>query len=231
MRPFLAAILSMVALAGVGRADEKAVAATKLKLAQSINITKPISWTWVKWIVEYFSERCDIKMRVDHDAFRKAKMKDPMDLEACLPKVAGIRFETALRVVLRSAWATYRIGVDGEIVIVPDKIRPLAEILPPPAAWIKETLRTPVTNEKPIDGAPLKDLVEFLSDRYETDIMIDIRGFSQRKRGETVEEAEIKLGVFKNVPLEQVLREVAKQVEGTFIVSDELIIVVPGSDA
>src|SRR5262249_25162881 len=69
-------------------------------------------------------------------------------------------------------------------------------------------------------GTPLRDVIEFLSDRYDLTILVDKMAF--RAAGmEAVDELRIELPRMRGVQLGTVLRMLTDQLSGTYIVHDD----------
>jgi hypothetical protein len=84
---------------------------------------------------------------------------------------------------------------------------------------LHEKLGKPVTLEKGIDpNTPLRDALEFLSDRYQLSIIVDASAFKASGLDD-VESAPIKLQRMTNVRLDTILQLVAAQVGGSFLIT------------
>src|SRR5262245_55012049 len=68
----------------------------------------------------------------------------------------------------------------------------------------RPTLDVPVSNEKPVDGAELKDVLEFWSDRHGLRFVVDHAAF-QRAKADRPEETRVKVPKFVRVRLDIVL--------------------------
>jgi hypothetical protein len=95
---------------------------------------------------------------------------------------------------------------------------------------IEAKLDTPVSLEKGIDAnTPLKDVVEFLRDRYDISIVIDTQAF-KAKGVEAVDESPTHLPKLLAVNLGTTLQVLVKQVNGTYEVKDKHVLIVPLDD-
>src|SRR5262245_22284945 len=83
-----------------------------------------------------------------------------------------------------------------------------------PGQAMREKLATAVTLDKGIDpNTPLKDALEFLSDRYDVTIIVDSNAFAQIGV-QKVEEQPVQLPKMSGIPLSTVLRLLLGQVKG-----------------
>src|SRR5205823_6035346 len=84
--------------------------------------------------------------------------------------------------------------------------------------------------EKAIDNAPLRDVIEFLSDKYEMTILVDTQAFDQQGQ-KTVEDSPVKLPKMPGVTLSTVLRLLLSQVNGTYLIRRDYIEITTGDRA
>ena len=95
-------------------------------------------------------------------------------------------------------------------------------------AHFEETLDKPITLDKGIDRkTPLKDALEFLSDRHNVSIRIDNAAFKERLKLDDVGNAPVHLPRLANVRLGLVLTLLAKQVNGSYDVKRDHIEIMP----
>jgi hypothetical protein len=83
---------------------------------------------------------------------------------------------------------------------------------------IQGKLAKPVTLDQGIPEAPLKDVLEFLQDRYDLTIHLDKLVFEKDLHVKAIETSTIKLPVLTNVSLDEVLNRIADQIKGTCVV-------------
>jgi tetratricopeptide (TPR) repeat protein len=96
---------------------------------------------------------------------------------------------------------------------------------------LKTKLDQRISLEKGIDAnTPLKDALEFLSDRYEVTILVDTAAFSQAGQ-DSVEDKPVRLPKMTQVSLGTVLRLLAGQVDGTYLVRRDYIEITTGQRA
>ena len=101
---------------------------------------------------------------------------------------------------------------------------------PPPRtshapAALCEALQQPISIDKPIEGSPLKDVLEFLSDKYNLTFIVDTQAFEQAGvgGGRNVEDTQVRLPKMPGVTLSTVLRFLFAQVNGTYLVRRDYI--------
>ena len=86
---------------------------------------------------------------------------------------------------------------------------------------LQEKLNKPVTLDKGIDrNAPLKDALEFLSDRLDVTILVDEAAFKLESI-DNVEDLPVHLPRMSNVHLQTVLQLLSDQVNGTYLIKPD----------
>jgi tetratricopeptide (TPR) repeat protein len=94
---------------------------------------------------------------------------------------------------------------------------------------MREKLNKTVDLEKGIEAnTPLKDALEFLSDRYQITILVDSAAFKSDLSVDAVEEQPVKLPKMTGVSLATVLRMITAQINGTFMVRRDFIEITTG---
>jgi hypothetical protein len=80
------------------------------------------------------------------------------------------------------------------------------------------------TLDKPIENVPLKDVLEFLSDKYTVTILVDGKSFSGGpaaavvlNAADEVLNAQINVPVMKNVRLATILKHIVDQIDGVYL--------------
>jgi hypothetical protein len=174
-------------------------------------------------VLAYLREHYSVKVVIDQDAFKQAGLARPDKVLIDLPKLPGVPLELALELAVRQAGGTVHADAD-RIVIAPGKPRDYTSFLPPPGPAMREKMLKKTLIEKPISSAPLRDILEFLSDRYEMTILVDTSAFDKIRRGVldtpcSSPAADTKLIEFLNY--------FAAQVEGKVLVRDEIILILP----
>jgi RNA polymerase sigma factor (sigma-70 family) len=107
---------------------------------------------------------------------------------------------------------------------------------PTPASSLVQTatliakLTGPATIEKPIDGAILKDVLEFLHEQCDVRFIIDIQAF-ERIGKKTVEDEQVRLPKMTGVTLDTILRHVLAQVNGAVMVRNNHLEVISRDQA
>jgi hypothetical protein len=103
----------------------------------------------------------------------------------------------------------------------------LTKVYDPSQRWIYERLSKPVSLEKGFtDGTPLKEVLEFLSDRYDMDIHIDESAFKKIGKGRP---GEVRVGMppLVGVRLEAVLHVLLDQANAGLEIHDGAVWLVP----
>jgi WD40 repeat protein/tetratricopeptide (TPR) repeat protein len=223
----------------------------RAKLARPVTLERGIDpHTPLTDALAFLSDRYDLTIVLDSDAFEQAGIVKVKDQQVGMPKIIGGRLETVLLMILSQVGGTYLIRPDGLVVTTtqqalkekgilddrPTSAVALVEVLPflPSADKITarrvQDLRTKlaklVSLEKGIDPTtPLKDTVEFLSDRYDLTILVDTTGF--RKVGiERVLAKAVWLPRLMGASLDAVLRVLLAQVGGTYLIHGDCLVVI-----
>src|SRR5581483_10481403 len=103
----------------------------------------------------------------------------------------------------------------------PDKTKPADEHSKAAGdrrAALCNKLEESVTIDKPIDNQPLKDVLEYLTDRYGVTFIVDNQAFDRDKGLKNVEDSPVRLPKMSAVRLQTVLRYVLDQVSGVVLV-------------
>jgi Mg-chelatase subunit ChlD/tetratricopeptide (TPR) repeat protein len=96
---------------------------------------------------------------------------------------------------------------------------------------MKNKLARPVTLDKGIEAnTPLREALEFISDRYDVTVLVDTQAF-KAEGNDTVEETPVKLPKMNGVSLATVLRLLTAQANGTYLVRRDYIEVTTGRRA
>jgi tetratricopeptide (TPR) repeat protein len=93
------------------------------------------------------------------------------------------------------------------------------------ALKIRDRLNSPVTLEKPVENAPLRDVLEYLSDKYELTFIVDTQAFEQAGvgGGRNVEDSQVRLPKMPGVTLGTIMRFLLSQVNGTYLIRRDYI--------
>lgn len=90
------------------------------------------------------------------------------------------------------------------------------------ALKIRDKLLQPASIEKPIDNAPLKDVLEFLSEKYDLTFIVDVQAFDRIGK-RTVEDEMVRLPKMPGVTLGTILRFLLAQVNGSLIIRRDYV--------
>jgi hypothetical protein len=177
-------------------------------------------------VLEDLSHRCSVKIAIDRDAFQRAGLTPAEKVRVDLPKLPGVPLEFALEMAVRQAGGTVRAEAD-RIMIAPSKPREYETFLPPPGQAMREKLLKRAAIERPILNAPLRDIVDFLSDRYEVYIFIDAWAFEKAGRKEVLDTPCSSPA--SDTKLSECVAYFAAQVHGKVLFRDEVILILPES--
>src|SRR5262249_34625523 len=95
------------------------------------------------------------------------------------------------------------------------KTEPSPALPAPPAEVLHAKLRKPAGLTQPLDQMPLKELLEFLSDRFEVPIRIDLAAFARLNSGANVTamyDSPIRLPVVRGMSVGDVLNDALAQI-------------------
>lgn len=216
LSPTLVFMAAPLILAGAatpaGAKDEPTKFAKKVKfdgIFDAINNPQ----TPLKDVLEYLSDKYDVKLVLDAQAFKAAQIDDagglPVAAEKPLPKQDGITLGALVQTVLNRlpTPTTYTFQRD-RVVIVPVSERVLKDIAREHATSpLRPLLAKRIALDKRFEAnAKLQDVVDFLRSKHNVPIVLPDQGG----------QAEIKLPRAAGVSIEQVLKEVAKQT-GAFV--------------
>jgi hypothetical protein len=203
------------------------------RLVQPVSLKKSINRnTPLKELLEFLSDRYDLTILIDTKAFKDLdKDSEIEDAPVYLPKLSKVPLRTVLKVLLKQVNGTYAIK-KGYVEVVPaprqrDQERPAVKDSKEEKE-LRTKLAKPTTLEEGIKAnTPFKEVLEFLSARYELNIVMDIWAFGQWAKIADLEDAPVKLQQVKNITLEEILRLVLKQVHSTYRLEDNVILIIP----
>lgn len=158
------AVVSCAALsarAGDERTSRQRVARVRAKLLQPVVMPGIEAGTPLKEMLLFLSERFDLSIVLDVDAFRESGYENVGDESIALPKMQGVRLHTILALALARLHGDYFVQPDGVIYVLPA------------ANALAHQLRQPVQLE--LDRKPLADAVQELRDRSGFNVVLDSR--------------------------------------------------------
>lgn len=170
------------------------------------------------------AKRMGVAIKVDDAAFRQEKI---IYNGGQTIKFLGrnVRGRTALEWVLDQADVRYEVR-DKTVMIIP-KTRGGKDVPFAPAktklteqekAYKKAAIKI-VDIERPID-ASMRDVLEFLEDRFDLTILVDECAFSRNRNKKNVSDSRIKMPV-SSISLSHALGQLSQQVDGTFEIRDD----------
>jgi RNA polymerase sigma factor (sigma-70 family) len=92
------------------------------------------------------------------------------------------------------------------------------------ATSLREKLDLPIDLERGLDAnTPLRDALEFLSDRYDLTIIVDTLAFKDDDQVEDIDVVPMRLPRMRGVPLSTVLAMLMEQINGAFLVRRDYV--------
>jgi HEAT repeat protein len=185
--------------------------------------------TPLKEALSYISEVYDFKIDIDHAAFMaKDATVDIGALPISLRKMRKVSISSILLMVLDQADATYELR-KNRLVVIPLKTKQgLSARLPPPSTALLAKLRLPNLKRINFDAnTPLIEGLSYLGDVYDLEFVIDDKAF----RKADIQEAKyqpIRLSTPPSYSLSLTLKFLLQQLQATYRVHGEFILIVPG---
>jgi beta-lactamase regulating signal transducer with metallopeptidase domain len=197
-------------------------------------------------VLEFLSDRFDVRIRIDHAAFEKQhKAKAVGDQNVWLPKQSKVPMGVVLGALVGQVGGTYELKKDGIQIIPAPRGTTLLERLSRPgpgknsllerplsarskeAVELREKLSKPVTLEKGIEGnTVLQETLEYLADLFELNIIIDEWAFKSTGTDRIVDQP-ISMPRLERVPLRMLLDNLCKQINSTYAVMDNIVVIGP----
>jgi hypothetical protein len=161
---------------------------------------------------------------LDEAAFEKLRIKGVGQTKVSLPTMPSAPAGFVAEMIAHQVDGTIRL--DGEqLTLVPGKPRDLKTLIGPPNPAIVAALVKNMTLDKPVIGAPLKDIVDFLSDKYSLTIVVDEWAFAKAGTKHVLDsQCSLANGT---LPLKGLFVVLASMVNGVPVVGEELIVIVP----
>jgi len=157
------------------------------ELAKGVDFPKPVEAP-LHEVVDLLSREFGLKTEVDLQAFAAEKRDYPKNAQVSIPRMPSMYLETALRYALSPADAVFEIR-GKTIVVVPNRKQgKLVEFPPHSRAGSQRHKDLLARMAKSVDidkdiEAPLKDVLEFLQDRF--DFTIALTSSQKTTIGET----------------------------------------------
>ena len=161
---------------------------------------------------------------------------------------ANIREYEELRRIKEDRYLLTMLQVDRSAVPFPDE-PPVA--FPPAATWreltayrkdkydavglegpqarnalkIRDILNSPISLDKEVPASPLKDVLDFLSDKYNLTFIVDVQAFEQGGvgGGRNVQDTQVSLPKMPGVTLGTAMRFLLAQINGTYIIRRDYV--------
>jgi hypothetical protein len=193
-------------------------------LERVVSIDRPIEQVSLRRMIDRLGTKYRLTLRVDEDGFTRAGTEKVSDKPVSLPRMAGVPLALVLEVVAQKVGGTVKVEED-RLAIVPGK-RELAAILRPAGKKMKEKLAEVQQNEADIEDAPLGDIVEYFSDKWDLTIVVADWSFPKGTRTTSVLDTKCKLAAGAH-PLGKWLELLARQVGGKVVATESVILIVP----
>ncbi len=93
------------------------------------------------------------------------------------------------------------------------------------ALKIRDILNSPISLDKEVPASPLKDVLDFLSDKYNLTFIVDVQAFEQAGAGggRNVQDTQVSLPKMPGVTLGTAMRFLLAQINGTYIIRRDYV--------
>jgi hypothetical protein len=175
-------------------------------------------------VLDFLCRKGQCNVTIDTAAFKGRGVKSVSQRLIVLPKLRAVPVGLVLEMAARQVDGTITWD-HGQLTITPGKSRDLSAFLAPPPPPLNQQLAKPAKIDRPIVNAHLKDILEFLSDKYDLNILLDewaFNGAGVKDVGDTL--CSLPADTF---PIKEWLDKLAKKVDGHVIVGKEVILIVP----
>jgi hypothetical protein len=174
-------------------------------------------------VAEYLADKHRITVAID--SAKVAKGEKPFaDRTINVPKMGAAPVGFLVEYLAQAAGATSRKAGD-RYVIEAGKPKDLGALLTAPSPKARANAARSVTFEKNVENLPLRELLDFLREKYDTEILVDDLGFRRAKKGRGIEEEPVRVPAGETT-LEKVLESVVGKLGGKVVVREEMILIV-----
>lgn len=228
------AVIAILLLAGPGDASDRPNRDESDDLLDAIlDVEKDIEDMSFDKVVNYIAGRLGLTVVYDR-SLGDALMKSLPEEWVSLPKLLGTHAHDVLTMLLRQVDATFVVA-EGQLRIVPHPPAAKARPDPPmsPARRRSQLITAAkldavtVEIERPIESATVRDILQFLADRYEVVLLCDDWLFEHERGVKEASGRQLRFSVIKGVPLRTVLTGIADQIHGTIEVRPGFVALVP----
>jgi hypothetical protein len=93
------------------------------------------------------------------------------------------------------------------------------------ALKLRDTLNSPISLDKEVPPSPLRDVLDFLSDKYNLTFIVDVQAFDQAGAGggKNVQDTQVSLPKMPGVTLGTAMRFLLAQINGTYLIRRDYI--------
>ena len=207
--------------------DDAVTRRLRIKLKQRLNLDKGFpAGTPLKKVMDFLADRYELDLHLDEAAFRRLGKERMAEATTGIRPAVGVGLTAVLYLLLDPLDADWEIRA-GKLWIVPlVKPRGLAERLLFCPRYSKDRLEQPwPVNVSIKDGTPLAEALDRF-DGADMPIVIDVPTFA-RAGIEDIDRQPARLAEQVNVPLRSILKRLLEPLGATFVVRDNLIVVVP----
>jgi RNA polymerase sigma factor (sigma-70 family) len=196
------------------------------KLEKVTSIDKPIDGGLLKDLLDALSDKYELKIVVDEDAFRKAGNDHVSEKPIMLPSMPGVPLALVLELVTEQVGGTVKVNKD-RFVIVPGR-RDVVSVLGPAGERLKKLLAQDALLA--FEKSYLSDLIGFFSDKYGLTVVVDVWAFSKADPATDLFNRRWTLPE-RTQPLQKWLEQIAKEINGEVIPRDNVVLIVPRKKA
>jgi hypothetical protein len=183
---------------------------------------------------EFLTEKLGAKITLDKESFAKERRKGNLEeVRIRIPKIGEVCFHTIIRLMLSPINAVYEVH-DNQIVILPDTkdgqtrdFPPLTEKQKERAKQLhKKTTTTSAEIRRSIE-APLKDILELVTDRYDVTIVFDVAAYRKAKVA-VPDDSDTRLRLeAQNTKLDKLLDQLCQPLQAKWEIEDNVILIRP----
>jgi hypothetical protein len=224
------------------------LAAWRSKLQRPLTLEQPINDS-LQNTLKFLSDRFDVRIRIDEAAFQNkpnAINKAVGDQGVWLPKQSEVPMGVVLGALVGQVGGSYQLTKDGILVIPAPKETTLVQRLFGPgknrllersrllsvrskeATALREKLTEPITLKAIDTNTALQDFVEYMVERFKLNVIIDDWAFKSIDV-DALRDQPITMPRLERVPLRTLLEHLCKQINGTYIILDNMVVIVPRS--
>jgi hypothetical protein len=181
--------------------------------------------------LQVISRRAGVPIKIDNSRFKRAGIANVGDLPVKLPTLRNVQLGTVLGVLLGQVLGSYEVH-DEAILVVPDTQRGNRWLRKGRLALeqsLGKKLDEKVTLANLSQRMSLGDAIKLLSRQYDFNIAVHDASFPPRFP-QAVDCEIVELTPVKDAPLRHVLDRILDQVHGTYVIHDNVVVIVAKPD-